>query len=208
MQTKPLRSIGLDITSQTLDNLLKTNEAFKNLGISSSKALLQSDKAMLRLIVILQNAQNSFGDMQKTINSLSNQIKVFQGSLENLKLAVGDAFQEPMRQALIYINALIMAITKIIRAFVPMSDEAANAAASMQQYADDTEDAADATENQNKNLDIDEFRALSSSDDSQLSITEAITAELERQASLYQQYIDSLTTISNQATEIAEKIKD
>ena len=67
MQTKPLRSLGLDVTSQTLDNLLKTNEAFKNLGVTSSKALLQSDKAMLRLIVVLQNAQNSFGDMQRTI---------------------------------------------------------------------------------------------------------------------------------------------
>ena len=113
-----------------------------------------------------------------------------------------------MRQALIFINALIIAITKIIRAFVPMSTEAANAAASMKQYADDTEDAADATENQGKNLDIDEFRALNSSDDSQLSITEQITAELERQAALYQQYIDSLGTISNKATEIAEKIKN
>ena len=59
--------MGLDVTSQTLDNLLKTNEAFKDLGITSSKALLQSDKAMLRLIVVLQNAQNSFGDMQRTI---------------------------------------------------------------------------------------------------------------------------------------------
>lgn len=67
MQTKPLRSLGLDVTAQTLDNLLKTNEAFKNLGVTSSKALLQSDKAMLRLIVVLQNAQNSFGDMQRTI---------------------------------------------------------------------------------------------------------------------------------------------
>lgn len=62
-----VRSLGLDVTAQTLDNLLKTNEAFKGLGVTSSKALLQSDKAMLRLIVVLQNAQNSFGDMQRTI---------------------------------------------------------------------------------------------------------------------------------------------
>lgn len=69
MQTKPLRSLGLDVTAQTLDNLLKTNEAFKNLGVTSSKALLQSDKAMLRLIVVLQNAKNSFGDINRTIRN-------------------------------------------------------------------------------------------------------------------------------------------
>lgn len=64
-----VRSLGLDVTAQTLDNLLKTNEAFKNLGVTSSKALLQSDKAMLRLIVVLQNAQNSFGDINRTIRN-------------------------------------------------------------------------------------------------------------------------------------------
>ena len=68
-QTKPLRSLGLDVTQQTLDNLLKTDEAFKDLGVTSSKALLQSDKAMLRLIVVLQNAQNSFGDINRTIRN-------------------------------------------------------------------------------------------------------------------------------------------
>ena len=202
-----VRSLGLDVTQQTLDNLLQTNEAFKDLGVTSSKALLQSDKAMLRLIVVLQNAQNSFGDINRTINTLSNQLRVFESSLSNLRLAIGDLFAEPFRNALIYINAFLIAITKIIRAFKPMATESETAGAGMQQFADDTEDAVDAATG-GGNLDFDEFRVLSSGEDEQVSITEAITAELQKQIDAYNEQLQSMNNISNKAVEIAEKIKD
>lgn len=204
-QTKPLRSLGLDVTQQTLDNLLKTNEAFKDLGVTSSKALLQSDKAMLRLIVVLQNAQNSFGDMQRTINTLSNQIKVFQGSLANLKLAIGDLFSEPFRKALVYINAFLIAITDIIRLFKPIKKESETAGAGMEQFADDTEDALNASTG-GGNLDFDKFRVLGDSD-SQTSITEAITEELQKQIDAYNEQLSSMNSVKNEAIEIAEAIK-
>lgn len=207
MQTKPLRSLGLDVTQQTLDNLLKTDEAFKDLGVTSSKALLQSDKAMLRLIVVLQNAQNSFGDINRTINTLSNQLRIFESSLSNLRLAIGDLFAEPFRNALIYINAFLIAITKIIRAFKPMATESETAGAGMQQFADDTEDAVDAATG-GGNLDFDEFRVLSSGENEQVSITEAITAELQKQIDAYNEQIQAMNEVSNKAVEIAEKIKD
>lgn len=204
-QTKPLRSLGLDVTQQTLDNLLKTDEAFSNLGVTSSKALLQSEKAMLRLIVVLKNAQNAFGDVQKTINTIDNQIRVFQSSVSNLKLAIGDYFAQPFNTALIAVNGFIMGITKIIRAFIPLNKQSQTASISMQQFADDTEEALDTASG--KNLDIDEFRALETNEDSQLSITQAITEELQEQIQAYNDYLSSLTDIDNKATEIAEKIK-
>lgn len=205
-QTKPLRSLGLDVTAQTLDNLLKTNEAFKNLGVTSSKALLQSDKAMLRLIAVLQGAQNSFGDMQRTINTLSNQIKVFQGSLANFKLAIGDLFSEPFRQALVYINAFIIALTDIIRLFKPIKTASETAGAGMEQFADDTEDAVDASTG-GGNLDFDEFRVLGDSD-SQISITEAITTELQKQIDAYNEQLSAMNSVKNEAVLIAEQIKN
>ena len=205
MQTKPLRSLGLDVTAQTLDNLLKTNEAFKNLGVTSSKALLQSDKAMLRLIVVLQNAQNSFGDMQRTINTLSNQIKVFQGSLANLKLAIGDLFSEPFRRALVFINGFIIALTDIIRLFKKTNTSAATAGSGMEQFADETEDAVDASTG-GGNLDFDEFRVLGDSN-SQISITEAITEELQKQINAYNEQIKAMGEVKNDALEVAEAIK-
>ncbi len=207
-QTKPLRSLGLDVTAQTLDDLLKTNEAFKNIGVSSSKGLLQAEKAMLRMIAVLQNSRNSFGDMKRTINTLSNQIRVFQGSWENLKLAIGDVFSEPFKNALTYINGFIIGITKIIRVFKPLQKETEIAANSMKQYADETEDAADQTDKEKSNLDIDEFRSLSSAEDSELSASEAISAELERQLALYDELYNSQAQGENMATKIAESIKN
>lgn len=206
-QTKPLRSLGLDVTSQTLDNLLKTNEAFKDIGVTSSKALLQSDKAMLRLIAVLQNGRNAFGDMQKTVDSLGNTIRIFQGSIKNFSTAIGDALSEPFKNVLQYINGFILGITKVIRAFFPVKDTAQAAAAGMQQFADDTEDANDATEKSSK-LDIDEFRTLNSGKNEQVNASEIITAELERQMQLYQDQLSAVSDISNKATEIAEKIFD
>lgn len=202
-----VRSLGLDVTQQTLDNLLKTDEAFKDLGVTSSKALLQSDKAMLRLIVVLKNAQNSFGDINRTINTLSNQLRVFESSLSNLRLAIGDLFAEPFRNALIYINAFLIAITKIIRAFKPIATESETAGAGMQQFADDTEDAVDAATG-GGNLDFDEFRVLSSGENEQVSITEAITAELQKQIDAYNEQISAMDEVSNKAVEIAENIRD
>lgn len=168
---------------------------------------MQSDKAMLRLIVVLQNAQNSFGDINRTINTLSNQIRVFQGALSNLKLAIGDLFAEPFKNALIYINAFLIAITKIIRAFKPIDKESETAGAGMQQFADDIEDANDAATG-GGNLDFDEFRVLSSGEDSQLSITQAITEELQKQIQAYNDQISAMNEVGNKAVEIAEKIRD
>ena len=168
---------------------------------------MQSDKAMLRLIVVLQNAQNSFGDINRTINTLSNQIRVFQSSLSNLRLAIGDLIAEPFKNALVYINAFLIAITKIIRAFKPIDKESETAGAGMQQFADDIEDANNAAAG-GGNLDFDEFRVLSSGEDSQLSITQAITEELQKQIQAYNDQISAMNEVGNKAVEIAEKIRD
>lgn len=134
-------------------------------------------------------------------------MRVFESSLSNLKLAIGDLFAEPFRNALIYINAFLIAITKIIRAFKPVATESETAGAGMQQFADDTEDAVDAATG-GGNLDFDEFRVLSSGENEQVSITEAITAELQKQIDAYNEQIQAMNEVSNKAVEIAEKIKD
>ena len=170
--------------------------------------MLQSDKAMLRLIVVLKNANNSFGDMQTTIGTLANQIRVFQGSLSNLKLAIGDVFSEPFRNALVYINAFIIAITKIIRAIKPLNTESETAGNRMQQFADDTEEAADEAESSSKLLDFDKFRTLGGGEDEQVSITETITAELQKQIDAYNAQLEAMGEVNNKAVEIAETIKD
>lgn len=194
------------VTYQSIDNLLKTNEALAQFNITSKK-LDQSQKAIARTILVLQGASNAFGDTQKTINSLSNQIRVFQGSLANLRLALGDTFSEPFRQALIYVNAFIIALTDIIRMFVDLKTSTGNP------LPDGTiigqmNDELDELEEKQGLLNFDKFNVASSgTSDGNTSITEALTEELNKQISLYEQTKKSMGEIQNKAIEIASSIK-
>lgn len=204
-QTKPLRSIGIDVTYQSIDNLLKTNEALAQFN-TTSKKLDQSQKAIARTILVLQGAQNSFGDTQKTINSLSNQIRVFQGSLSNLKLALGDTFSEPFRKALIYVNGFIIALTDIIRMFVDLKTSTGNPLPDgtiIGQIGDELED----LEDSQGLLSFDKFNVAGGSGTGNTSITEALTNELNKQIELYDQIKNSMGDIQNEAVKIAESIK-
>lgn len=207
MQTKPLRSIGIDVTYQSIDNLLKTNEALAQFN-TTSKKLDQSQKAIARTILVLQGASNAFGDTQKTINSLSNQIRVFQGSLQNLKLALGDTFAEPFRQALIYVNGFIIALTDIIRMFVDLKTSTGNPLPDGTIVGQINDELKELEQNEGL-LSFDKFNiAGSGSDNTNLSITEALTEELNKQIGLYNSISTSIGDIRNKAQEVAKSIKN
>lgn len=205
-QTKPLRSLGLDVTYQTLDNVLKTEEAFASFG-ATSKSLDQAAKAQLRLYVVLKNSVNAWGDATKTIESYENQLRVLQGSMSNFKLAIGDVFRDMFSDALVFINGLIQGITAIIRAFVPMQKEVENTSAAMQMYADDTENASEASTSGDL-LDFDKFRTLGGGTGgaSELaSINDVISQQLQEQMAKYEEY---MSTLSTKANEVAESLKN
>lgn len=72
-QTKPLRSYGIDVTQQTLQPILDS------LGIDDRtvKQMNQAEKEILRYIATLKQGQIAMGDLANTIESPSNQLKVF-----------------------------------------------------------------------------------------------------------------------------------
>lgn len=70
-QTKPLRSLGIDVTQQTLQPYLA------DLGINEQvKSLTQAQKVMLRYIAILHQSKNAQGDFARTINNPANQMRI------------------------------------------------------------------------------------------------------------------------------------
>lgn len=209
-QTKPLRALGLDVTYQTLDNVLKTEEAFASFG-ATSKSLDQAAKAQLRLYVVLKNSVNAWGDATKTIGTYENQLRVLQGSMSNFKLAIGDIFRDTFANVLVIINGIIQGITSVIRAFVPLETEVNNTSAAMQMFADDTEEATEAGTGGDL-LDFDQFRTLgggAGSASELASINDVISEQLGLQMNEYSQYMDTLmNTVSTKSKEIAEKIKN
>ena len=182
-QTKPLRTLGMDITAQSLDNYLKQT---LNLSNITSKQMTQADKMILRTIVIMEQAQNASGDMAETINTFANQVKTLQGSLSNFKLAVGDLIQAYFKPLVTYAAGFLIAITKIIRAFVPMTDTSGvdNLANSLSGVDDELNEIAETA----GLLSFDKFNALSkngiSSDGS--NITDLLTGVFDEK---YMQYM-------------------
>lgn len=203
---RPLRAYGIDISQTQIDALFATNEALASMNVNA-RNLTQSDKVLARLIITLRDGSNAFGTMNREINTLQSQIRILQGSFSNFKLAVGDLIHEPLKEALIYTNAFLIAITDIIRAFAPLKTEDENAFTNIALGA---EEASDEIDNLNGKLgDFDKFNVLGGQDKTSSSaITEALTAELEKQQAIYKAQVEAMSSVANQAKVLAEQIKN
>lgn len=205
---RPLRAYGIDISQNQIDALFETNQALASLGVNA-RNLSQSDKVLARLIITLRDGSNAFGTMNREINTLQSQIRILQGSFSNFKLAIGDLVQEPVKQALTYLNAFIIAMTSVIRAFYPLQTEDENNI--FNGVAMGAEEANEAINELNGKLaDFDKFNVLGgqSQGGGNLAVTEALTAELEKQQKIYQAQIDAMSEIKNKAVEISKSIAD
>lgn len=114
---------------------------------------------------------------------------------------------EPFQKMLTYINGIIIGLTDIIRAFVPVNKEVS--------FANQITQVGELNEELEKTkgnlLSFDKFEALSSTETTgvgNIEITQALTEELRKQQELYDSITNAMTTAGNKATEIAKKIRD
>lgn len=202
-QTKPLRAVGIDVTYQSIDNLLQSNAVLSQLGITSKK-LSQDQKVLARAILATNAAMNAWGDSAITINSLANQVKVLQGGIQNLGLAIGDVLNEPLRKVIITINGIIMALTVVIRSFQPLVTTVGREVEDMVETVSD--EYADLEKAAGKLLSFDKFEVLNDQSEDQ-NATAALTAELEKIMAQYmEQQADALENISNDAIKVRDVI--
>lgn len=203
-QTKPLRTLGMDITAQSLDNYLKET---LNLSNITSKQMTQADKMILRTIVIMEQAQNATGDMAETINTFANQVKVMQGALDNFKLAVGDLIQAYFKPVVTFFAGFLIAITDIIRAFVPLEDTSGvdNLTNSLVGVEEELENIAETA----GLLSFDKFNALTKkgSGSSASDITDILTGVFdEKYAKYMEDFQSAMKSIKNDANQVAQSI--
>ena len=200
---RPLRSYGIDISQNQIDALFETNQALASLGVNA-RNLSQSDKVLARLIITLRDGSNAFGTMNREINTLQSQIRILQGSFSNFKLAIGDLVYEPVRKTLIVVNAFLIAITNIIRAFKPLQKEDKNNI--LNSVAMGAEEANEQIDELNSKLtSFDKFNVLGGQDNTTSNaITEALTAELAKQQEYYAQQVSLMDDIQNEAKELAK----
>lgn len=108
-QTKPVRFFGADITQNTLQLTLETH------GIDKFVSdLSYAEKRLLIVASILEQTSEAQGDWGRTINSIANQMRIFQQQTERLTRALGNLFMPILEKILPVMNAILMVLTEII----------------------------------------------------------------------------------------------
>lgn len=109
-QTKPLRSVGIDVTQQTLQPILY------EMGIDKLVTeLTQAEKVLLRYISILRQSSNAQGDFARSIEAPMNQIRVMKEQFMEMSRWFGAMFIGTFSKALPYINAVVMSLKEIFK---------------------------------------------------------------------------------------------
>lgn len=112
-QTKPIRGLaGADITETTLQVTLDT------LGIDRTvRDLSYVEKRLIIVTSLIDQLKESQNDYGKTIESVSNQMRVFNEQVSRLTRALGNVFLPILQKILPYINGFLMVLTEIINMF-------------------------------------------------------------------------------------------
>ena len=108
-QVRPIRTAtGADITEKTLQNTVD------RLGLDRSISQLSYvEKRLIMVISLTDQLKKSQGDYGRTIESASNQIRIFKEQWERLSRAVGNTFYPVLERILPYLNAILMVLTEI-----------------------------------------------------------------------------------------------
>lgn len=109
-QTEPLRELGLDITEQSLKPVAES------LGVTESiRNMSQAEKAVLRYIAVLRQAQIAQGDFARTMDSPANQLRIFNAQVTAFKRNMGNLWQGILGGILPYVNAVMMVINELLK---------------------------------------------------------------------------------------------
>lgn len=107
-QTKAIRSLGADITQATLQQELY------NMGINESISNMnRAEKTLLIYLTLERQLAASQGDLAKTLESPSNQMKIFTEQVHRLARAIGNALLPALATILPIVNGAIMALTEL-----------------------------------------------------------------------------------------------
>lgn len=85
------------------------------LGVTVSK-MSQSDKVLLRTIMLLDSQRSAWTDLATTINQPRNQLRMLQANFTNLARAIGSIFMPIVAAVLPYLNAVMIVLNRAANA--------------------------------------------------------------------------------------------
>ena len=211
-QTEPLRELGLDITEQSLKPVAES------LGVTESiRNMSQAEKAVLRYIAVLRQAQIAQGDFARTMDSPANQLRIFNAQVTAFKRNMGNLWQGILGGVLPYVNAVMMVINELLKMVAKLfgfevSSQPVNVSANI--GADDlSDDLGTASDNakklKNQLMGFDEINNITLDNDTSSGNGTSGT-EI---GGIDQRLLDALTgydnlmdSVSNKATDIRDKM--
>jgi hypothetical protein len=114
-QIMPIRrDSGYDVSKNAVSNRAA------ELGIGKTYAQLsETEKRLIRILLLMEQMKRTgaFGDLARTIESPSNQLKVLNNQLQELKVWLGNVFMGTIGAILPYINGFVMALKEIVKLF-------------------------------------------------------------------------------------------
>lgn len=114
-QTKPIRSLGADITETTLQQ-----ELYK-LGIDDSiDSMNRASKTVLIYLSLQDQLTNANGDLSRTINSTANQVKIFEEQISKAARSLGSLFLPLLQAILPYLNGILMVFNALVSSLMTL----------------------------------------------------------------------------------------
>jgi uncharacterized coiled-coil DUF342 family protein len=114
-QVRPLRELGIDITQASLQ---QTAYAYGIKDLVSDMS--QAAKMQLRYLTIMEQSKVAWGNMALTIESPSNQLRILKERFKTLAKTVGAVFIPIVSKILPVVNAITIAITRMVQAFAAL----------------------------------------------------------------------------------------
>ena len=111
-QSRALYKYGIDITNATLQSY-----AYEEGLTKAVSEMTQAEKMQLRMIAILDQSKVSWGDLANTIESPSNQMRIFKNNLKETGMVLGQLFIPLLQKVLPAINAFTVAIKNLLVSF-------------------------------------------------------------------------------------------
>ncbi len=116
-ELEPLRRIGYDLSVARLQE-----EAYR-LGINKRvQAMTQAEKAELRYYAIMTQVTTAQGDMARTLEAPSNQLRILKAQVEQAARALGNIFIPALNAILPYAIALAKVIRLIANEIATLAD--------------------------------------------------------------------------------------
>lgn len=215
-ETEPLKALGILVDENTV------KQYAYSAGIAQTGAELTNEqKVLARYVAILNQTGDAQGDLARTLDSPSNQLRILKNQVQQLGLSFSKFFIPILQAVLPYVNAFVKVITSAVNSLTKLlgltgsSSGASGLSSSMADVSTSASDTSDGLDSANKSAKklkgtlagFDEMNVLQDNSSDSTDTSSSAGAVGGDMGFSLDEYDAGLDGLSSKADEIAEKIK-